>query len=41
MIRNLIIGLQILLPHYKNPDGFNLTADHEVIYAFSTELELS
>ena len=41
MIRNLIIGLQILLPHYKNPDGFNLTADNEVIYAFNTELELS
>ena len=40
-IKNIIEGLQILLPYYDDPDGCKTGADHDVLYAYSTDKPLS
>ena len=36
-----LAGIAILSPHYVTPNGYNLGADHDVIYAYSTDTPLS
>ena len=38
---DVIEGLQVLRPHYAGGDGYHLGADHDVIFAYSTETPLS
>ena len=38
--QNLIDGLLILKPHYKKPDGYNIGADHDVVYGYPTKKPL-
>lgn len=38
---NLIKGLQILQPHYNKPGGLNTGAEHDVLYAYTTDKPLS
>lgn len=35
---NIIEGLTILQKYYDNPDGYNVGADHDALYAFKTDL---
>lgn len=37
----LIKGLQILQPYYDKPDGYNVGAEHDVLFAFMTPKALS
>lgn len=39
--KNIIKGLQTLMPYYDNPDGYHTGADHDVIYALETKRPLS
>ena len=39
--KNIIAGMQILLPYYKQTDGYHTGADHDVIYAYSTDSPVS
>ena len=39
--KNIIEGLQILMPYYDRPDGYNLGAEHDTIYAYATDEQLS
>jgi hypothetical protein len=39
-LNKLLEGIQILQPYYKNPDGFECGADHDVFYMFSTDQPL-
>ena len=34
-------GLEILQPHYSDPNGYHLGAEHDVIYAYPTDIPLS
>ena len=36
-----LAGIAILSPHYVTPNGYNLGADHDVIYVYSTDTPLS
>ncbi len=40
-VENLIAGLTILQPYYNKPNGYNVGADHDVIYAYATSRPLS
>lgn len=40
-LKNVIEGIEILRPHYLDPDGFNITAMSEQIVLFSTGEPLS
>jgi len=40
-LNQFIQGLKILLPHYNQPDGYHLGADHDVIYLYATDTPLS
>lgn len=40
-LNNLITGLQILQTHYKNPNERHTGAEHDIIYAYKTDTELS
>jgi len=40
-LNNLIQGLQILQKYYNKPDGYKTCAEHDVIYAHSTDKPLS
>lgn len=35
--KNIIEGLQILLPYYDDQDGYHNGAEHDVIYAYATD----
>jgi len=39
--KNLVEGLQTLMPYYDHPDGFNAGAEHDAIYAYATDRPLS
>jgi hypothetical protein len=39
--RTVIEGMSILLPYYDNPNGFDVGADHDVIYMYGTDRPLS
>lgn len=39
--KEVIEGLEILRPYYDKPDGHNIGADHDVIYAYATQRPLS
>jgi len=39
--KNIIEGLQILLPFYDNQDGFHNGAEHDAFYAYATEKPLT
>ena len=36
-----IEGLQILKPHYKDGDGYEIGAEHDQFYAYQTETPLT
>jgi len=38
---DFLAGIAILRTHYVTPDGYNLGAEHDVIYAYSTDTPLS
>ena len=38
---DFLAGIEILRPHYVTPDGYNLGAEHDVIYAYSTDSPLT
>ena len=38
---NFIEGLTILNGYFDNPDGFNISPDHEVIYVYATDKPVS
>lgn len=35
--RKIIEGLNILQPYYNNPEGYNLGAEHDIIYIYPTD----
>lgn len=35
--KDFITGLNILMEHFKDPEGFHLGADHDTIYVYSTD----
>src|SRR6267142_1245321 len=39
-LSNFIEGLRILMPYYEGADGFHLGAEHDVVYAYSTNRPL-
>ena len=39
--KDIIKGLQILMPYYDKPDGYNIGANHDVIYAYATNNPIS
>lgn len=39
--RDIIEGLQTLMPFYENKDGFNTGAEHDILYAYPTDKPLS
>ena len=39
--KNIIEGMQILLPKYKNPDGYHTAAEHDVFYMYETDTPLT
>jgi hypothetical protein len=39
--KKVIEGMSILLSYYNNPDGFNVAAEHDVIYMYRTDKSLS
>jgi hypothetical protein len=38
---NFLKGLQILRPHYDKPDGYHLGAEHDQIYIYATNTQVS
>jgi hypothetical protein len=38
--KDLLAGIAILAPFQKNPDGYWLGAEHDVLYAYATERPL-
>jgi hypothetical protein len=38
--RELIEGLQILLPYYENQDGYHHSAEKDVLYIYPTDVPL-
>jgi len=40
-INQIIQGLTILQKYYNDPNGYHTGADHDVIYAYKTDKELS
>ena len=41
MIKEIIAGLQVLLPYYKNPDTYNVIAVYEEFLVCTTDTPLS
>lgn len=39
--KSIIEGLTILNRYYKDPDGYNNGAEHDIIYAFETDRPVS
>lgn len=39
--KNIIEGLQVLETYRESPEGFNLGAEHDVIYAYPTDYNMS
>jgi hypothetical protein len=39
--RNIIEGLQTLMPFYDKPDGYHVGAEHDVIYGYATDKPLT
>ena len=39
-LSQLIRGLEILRPHYKNGDGYHIGAEHDQFYAYATDTPL-
>lgn len=40
-LKNFLEGITILQKYYREPDGYHLSADHDVIYLYGTETPLS
>jgi hypothetical protein len=40
-LSNFIEGLKTLQPYYKDGDGYNIGAEHDIFYAFKTERPLT
>lgn len=38
---NFIKGLEILQQYYKNPNGYHISAEHDVVYVFKTDRPVS
>ena len=38
---NFMTGLSILMKYKTNPDGYNIGADHDIIYVWATEKPVS
>ena len=36
-LKNLMAGLNLLLPYYDDPDGYNIGAEHDIFYAYATD----
>ena len=39
--KDVIAGMQILLPYYDKDDGYQTGADHDVIYMYATDRPVS
>jgi hypothetical protein len=39
--KELLEGLNILRPYYVDPDGYTIGAEHDQIYAYSTDFPLA
>lgn len=39
--KDFIEGLTILRQHYKDADGYQLGAEHDIIYAYATDMPLT
>lgn len=39
--KELIAGLNLLQPYYKDPGGYNVGAEHDQIYAYATDCPLT
>jgi hypothetical protein len=37
----VIAGLNVLQPYYKDPGGYNIGAEHDQIYAYATDFPLT
>lgn len=36
-LKGFLAGVEILRPFYKDPNGYHLGADHDVIYVYATD----
>lgn len=36
-LKNLLDGIEILRKYYNNPDGYNMAAEHDIFYMYSTD----
>lgn len=39
-IKDILTGIEILRPYYSDPDGYNVGADHDIIYLYATDRPL-
>ncbi len=40
MTKDFVEGLNLIRPHYDNQDGYNLSAEHDIIYVYATDRPL-
>ncbi len=40
-LSDFVEGLNILLPHYTDPDKYHIGAEHDMFYAYTTDTPLS
>ena len=40
-VKELLDGLNVLRPYYVDPDGYTIGAEHDQIYAYSTDRPLT
>jgi hypothetical protein len=40
LLSEFIAGLQLLVPHYADRDGYHLSAEHDVVYLYPTSTPL-
>jgi hypothetical protein len=38
---DMLSGIEILKPYYNDPHGYNIGADHDIIYFYATDTPLS
>lgn len=39
--KNIVEGLQILMPYYDQPDGYHASAEHDVLSVYPTDKPMS
>lgn len=40
-VKNFLEGMHTLRPYYTHPDGYNMGAEHDIIYMYATNKPLT